>query len=272
MKFAVVVGINVFSVIDHSNDLRGCVPDAQHVRARLLARGWPAGNIAYLTDAAARKPAVVDALTAMLAAAHPGDHCVFFQSSHGTQVPDQDGDEADHLDEAICYHGICEDWAGSIMTDDEFGAILAGAKFGVIVTVILDLCHAGSATRNMVPGYRRSRFVTAPAAMPALPRHRFGRGWWGHSQRRRTGSVVIVPEMDHRLLAACRDNQTSADTDIDGPCGAFTHFLLAAEDRLRGECAGVVVTAVSRDLEATGYEQRPVVEEPPRLSPLAVFA
>ena len=49
---------------------------------------------------------------------------LFRNQSHGTQVADKNGDEADGLDEAVCFHDIAEkggDWdPATIGIDDEF--------------------------------------------------------------------------------------------------------------------------------------------------------
>lgn len=272
---AVVVGINDFGG-DGSANLRGCVPDAQHVRARLLERGWLDRDIVMLLDREATKRAAQGATRSMLRVAVPDDHCLYFQSSHGSQQPDANGDEIDHLDEVLCFHGITTDWEGSAETDDEFGEILACAPAGALMTVALDLCHAATATRDIELGANRrvARYYARPGGLPEqrIVRHRFGRGWWGHARRTRSGCAVEVPDMNHRLLAACRDWQTSADADIDGPRGAFTHFLLAEESVHWRESAAGIVARVSEDLASAQFDQRPTVEGPTHLLDLPVFA
>ena len=66
--------------------------------------GFSRRNITVLTDADATKANVMSKLTDIIGKAKAGklDHVVFSFSSHGTQVPDQNGDETvDHVDEAF---------------------------------------------------------------------------------------------------------------------------------------------------------------------------
>ena len=72
-------------------------------------------------------------LTDIIAKAKAGkvDHVVFSFSSHGTQVPDQNGDEAvDHVDEAFACYDIAQkdaDWdRDTVIVDDELHALLSG--------------------------------------------------------------------------------------------------------------------------------------------------
>lgn len=79
-----------------------------------------------------------------------GDRCdkddifFFFYSGHGAEMKDQDGDEADGMDEAICV----PDKAGNInegtwLRDDDialaFSTLTAGSKM-----LVFDCCHSGT--------------------------------------------------------------------------------------------------------------------------------
>jgi len=68
----------------------------------------------------------------------------FFYSGHGNPMPDQDGDEADGSDEAMCLprsDGTCDEQ--SWLRDDDFSSdvsdVTAGSKL-----IILDCCHSGT--------------------------------------------------------------------------------------------------------------------------------
>lgn len=68
----------------------------------------------------------------------------FFYSGHGNPMPDQDGDEADGSDEAMCLpraDGSCDE--GSWLRDDDFSADVADISAGHKL-LILDCCHSGT--------------------------------------------------------------------------------------------------------------------------------
>src|SRR5262245_39084296 len=107
IRKALCVGINNFKNYPGST-LHGCVNDAnQMVGVLEKYLGFTAAtDIKVLTDAQATKQAIMNELTAMVNGAKTGKYryLVFSMSSHGTQVPDKNGDEPDHYDEAFCPH------------------------------------------------------------------------------------------------------------------------------------------------------------------------
>ena len=105
---ALCVGINLFKNYPGST-LHGCVNDAKQMVGILEKYlGFTAADIKVLADAQATKLAIMAELTAMVNGAKTGkySYLVFSLSSHGTQVPDKNGDEADHYDEAFCPHDL----------------------------------------------------------------------------------------------------------------------------------------------------------------------
>jgi hypothetical protein len=82
----------------------------------------------------------------------PDDTFVFYFAGHGTQLPDDDGDEQlddpdDALDEALCMYDFTE-LGDNALRDDELGRLLDRLAAGQVV-VILDCCHSGTATRDI---------------------------------------------------------------------------------------------------------------------------
>eukprot|EP00747_Dinoflagellata_sp_TGD_P164640 gnl/TRDRNA2_/TRDRNA2_184854_c0_seq1.p1 gnl/TRDRNA2_/TRDRNA2_184854_c0~~gnl/TRDRNA2_/TRDRNA2_184854_c0_seq1.p1 ORF type:complete len:296 (-),score=60.50 gnl/TRDRNA2_/TRDRNA2_184854_c0_seq1:75-962(-) len=68
----------------------------------------------------------------------------FYYSGHGAPMPDQDGDEEDGQDEAICLpyaNGGCDQ--GSWLRDDDLAAAIANVHTGQKL-MIFDCCHSGS--------------------------------------------------------------------------------------------------------------------------------
>src|SRR5213595_2868459 len=106
-RAALCVGINTFKNLPQSSWLHGCVNDANDLAALLRERyRFASDDVTVLVDAQASKKAVLEALTGLVERAESGnlDQIVFTFSSHGTQIPDTNGDEADGLDECFaCY-------------------------------------------------------------------------------------------------------------------------------------------------------------------------
>ena len=70
--------------------------------------GFKAGDIAVLTDLAATKKVMQAAIRNLVSEAHAGDVLLLHYSGHGVNVPDKNGDEADHRDEILCPADL--DW------------------------------------------------------------------------------------------------------------------------------------------------------------------
>jgi hypothetical protein len=289
MKKALLVGINRYP--DPGNELKGCVNDVRQMADTLKGRyGFPGdGNLRILTDARATTKAILDGLAWLTAGASPGDSLVFHYSGHGSQVPDRNGDETtDRLDEILCPYDL--DWDHPL-TDDDLAAACADVPQGALLTVILDCCHSGTGLRdfalpvNTIPRGNfvrpcsippsdapdRRRFLPPPETPhPAPPRPR--------RPARRFG--VSVTRTNAVLIAACRDDQSSADAWIDGGYhGAHTFFLCRTLARGHRDLAcRALVSATGTALSRAGFDQVPQLEGPagllagPTFLPLAVTA
>lgn len=282
MKKALLVGINRYP--DPRNGLKGCVNDVRMMEETLRERfGFGGGDtMRVLTDARATTKAILNGLSWLAEGAVPGDSLVFHYSGHGSQVPDRHGDEADRLDEILCPYDL--DWDHPL-TDDDLAAACAAIPKGALLTVVLDCCHSGTGLREFTPTSHnvysrffagagaasarsdvpgtlaapavaiRPRFLPHPDAQhpapsrPRRPARRFG---------------VSITRTNAVLIAACRDDQTSADALIDGAYhGAHTYHLCRV---LRG-AGGTptyrdLVAATGTALSRSGFDQVPQLEGP----------
>jgi hypothetical protein len=215
MKLALCIGINDYPGTE--NDLAGCCNDADDWSAALTARGFTTRR---LVDSAASGAAIRTGLRDLLSRATDGDAVVITYSGHGTWLPDDDGDEPDRRDEALCPHDIAEN--GPLL-DDELHDLFALAAPGVRTVLISDSCHSGTLTRlNRPIGDRAARprflppstFLPAPQVRRALLHTRPGK--------------LRVPPSTALLLSGCRDAEYSYDAAFDGrPNGAFTYVALS---------------------------------------------
>lgn len=262
-KRALCVGINDFANLPMSSWLYGCVNDAEDMAAMLRKRGFTGRSVTVLTDAEATKAGVMDALTAMTGRSKAGDHLVFSFSSHGTQIPDTDGDEPDQVDECFACHDIAQvgnQWdPNTVIVDDELRHLFATLPKGVLLEVVLDTCHSGTGLRDLdLLSGRRPRFLPPPTA-------RGTRSVAAAATKVAMVSLVkSVPAASRPVLyAACRPDQTSADATFDNRSnGAFTYYFLkalaAGADRPRKE----IVAEVTQSLKTGDFTQRPALEGP----------
>jgi uncharacterized caspase-like protein len=227
-KRALLVGVNKYQI--PGADLRGCVNDVNTMAATLEeVYGFARSDLTLLLDEQATKAAMQQQIAALVDGASAGDVLYFHYSGHGSNVPDTSGDEADHRDEILCPHDL--DWNDPLI-DDWLRSTFDRLHPKASLTVVMDCCHSGSNTREppRPPGGPEpeviARFLANPddvergGAFTGTPR-RLG--------RRRPGQDVHDVDITETLVAGCRDDQTSADADINGVFnGALTYYLVNA--------------------------------------------
>jgi hypothetical protein len=261
-KKALCVGINKFKKLP-SAALNGCVNDARDMKAILKEfLGFTDRNVKVLTDSKATKAAIMSQLQAMVEGAKKGlyDHLVFSLSSHGTQVPDTDGDEPDNADEAFCPYDLESDgvkWLPDhIITDDELNTLFSQIPENVLLEVYFDTCHSGTGLKALdMLLDRRPRFLPPPSVEAFLKVEKL--------QARGLNDLMQTKGIVHHILwTGCKADQTSADAHIDGSWhGAFTYFfckeLRACNNTLsRAE----LIEKISNDLKNGHYSQTPQLE------------
>jgi hypothetical protein len=189
MKKALCVGINNYP--GTSNDLQGCVNDANDWSAALIGFGF---ETSLLLDSQATRQNIKTKLNDLVASAGDGDVIVFTYSGHGTQVIDISGDEGDTYDEAIYVYD------GAIL-DDHLREIIDKIDPKATLVVISDSCFSGTVSR-LAPGRSRPRFMpTENVTGERMVRQRF-----------------LLPEanMAEILVSGCSDSEYSYDAEING--------------------------------------------------------
>lgn len=261
-KKALCVGINDYP--GDGSDLNGCVNDAKAWAQLLIDQyGFAKNGVTLLTDAQATKANIMTGIKKLLAGAKSGDVLVFQNSSHGTYVADEDGDE-ERFDEALCPY----DCADNLIVDDELRGLFGGIGKGVSLTVIADNCHSGTVTRAAVaenlpgmrtPDDRRVRFLH-----PSLIGRRGVANPWSRATRAASARTAKYPEskMKDVLLAGCTPNEYSYDALIDGTYhGAMTFYALQAIKAADYRITYAQLHARLRYLlDANGYPQHPQLE------------
>jgi hypothetical protein len=237
-KRALLVGINKYQIA--GADLNGCVNDVKDLKAALVEfHGFRSKDVTLLTDAAATKRAMQAGIKSLVRGAKKGDVLVLHYSGHGSNVPDDNGDEADKRDEILCPSDL--DW-NDPFRDDWLRTTFDALPEDVSLTVIMDCCHSGTNTRAILPPDApvRQRYLPSPWRLAAVES---GRGVSKKTSRDRGRSTrsggkpkdIVNAQLPEILIAGCRDTQTSADAFINGKYnGALTFALVEAIRNSKG--------------------------------------
>jgi len=138
----------------------------------------------------------------------PNDCFVFYYSGHGTSLADDNGDEADHKDEAFCF--IDQDGqvtAETCLRDDELTTLITqNVHQETRIIILADCCHSGTIADMDDKAWEGFRAVS---------------------------------------ISGCTDKQTSVDTGHGGIC--TLSLLLAIEKLQRGRNEGYSVGALFKE-------------------------
>lgn len=258
---ALCIGINNYP--GTHMDLQGCVNDAEDWASVLSARAY---KTTTLLDDKATKAAMVDAMSKLIGSAAKGDSLIITYSGHGTYQPDENGDEADGLDEALCPYDL--QTGGSALTDDEIHALFATRKGGVRLLLISDSCHSGTVTRAAKAekdADTRPRFMPMGNWLPAskMPKNLAGKP--ALTMLAPSGSSPLLGALGRQLgdllLAGCKEgpNNYSYDAKINGRYnGAFTYYALKTLKALKPEATYADwYKAMLKHLPSASYPQTP---------------
>ena len=268
---ALLVGINDYAPVGQGGpDLDGCLNDVQNVASTFNALGIMPANpnqMHILTDARATRDNIINGLKWLVAEAVEGDLLVFHYSGHGSQVLDIFGDEKEWRDETICPHDFETE---GMIKDDDLRKIFSGVPTGVNLEVILDSCHSGTGTRlalalDALPRELSFtvRYIEPPLDYrffmekdPTIPTRGILRLFGGSK------GPVNVPELNHTLWTACKDNELAGEAIIDGKKqGVFTHTFCKVLRRAGKETPRkTLYSLVTEHVKTLDFSQHPRLE------------
>ena len=264
-KKALLIGINKYRV--PGADLRGCVNDVKNIQSVLTEYyGFADEDMTVLTDDAATKKAIQSGIKKLIAGGKKGDVLLLHYSGHGSNVPDDNGDEADHRDEILCPTDL--DW-NDPLRDDWLRVQFDKLKKGVSLTVIFDCCHSGTATRAILPpdAARIARFLPCPLDLMATESGRALSGKTRGTVRKSSSAArkkndVVSATIPEVLITGFRDTQTSADASIDRSFnGALTYYLVSALREAKGQLTYRDLHSRARQLlKQENFDQVPQLE------------
>jgi hypothetical protein len=228
-------------------NLRGCVSDVGAIEAMLNARVPGPREIRKLVaaDTRAGVPAgprsdwptyanMRAAFDGLVARTQPGDQVFIYYSGHGGRVPTKFPEEkgpGGH-DETLVPMDIGERSTRNLRDLDlAYYLVELATKNQAIVTVVLDSCHSGGATRgvDVAPRCATGARAGLDPTLDTTERPTDGvapddelRAAWRRlvatrSARGAVAATTWLPGSNHYvLLAACRDDQSALEGDLDG--------------------------------------------------------
>jgi hypothetical protein len=263
-KRALLIGINRYQI--PGSDLRGCVNDVKNLGSALEELcGFRPADIETLTDLDATKKAMEAGIKRLVKGGRKGDVLLLHYSGHGSNVPDDDGDEADRRDEILCPTDL--DWKDPLR-DDWLRKTFDSLRSGVSLTVVMDCCHSGTNTRAINPPDAPiiARYLPNPWDIMAVEsgRRLKGRviGRLRRTPHNKRGPDVVTVSLPETLITGCRDTQTSADAFIAGSYnGALTYYLVSVIREARGKLTYRELHArTAAQLKQERYDQVPQLE------------
>lgn len=232
--------------------LGGCVRDILHVEAFLRDKlGMRESNIIKLTSTNTDGPYplesegnwpsyenIVEAFKRISLMASPGDQVYIHYSGHGgrakTVYPKIKGENG--VDEALVPNDIGKREA-RYLRDVELAYILkAMVDKKLFVTIVLDSCHSGGATRGAGTAAIRGIGVTDTSIRSSqsllTSEEELGQAWRssssGSTRNLKPGSGWFLEPEGYVLLSACRASESAYEDSLDGKGrnGALTYWLL----------------------------------------------
>jgi hypothetical protein len=127
----------------------GCAGDATSLAGFIEHRfGFPASSIKILTDEQATRARIEREFNDWLIRdSAPGDRVFFLFAGRGTQLPDQNGDEEDGIDEAIVPYDVDPETGENTIRDDLFDSWVSRLS-GRRAVLMFDSCFSGTMSRG----------------------------------------------------------------------------------------------------------------------------
>jgi hypothetical protein len=146
---ALVVGVEKYGDA-RVPETPGCVQDATQTAEFLKTKyGFASDAIKILTNEQATSANIVGEFRNwLIEGTQPGDRVFFLYAGHGSQLPDDNGDEADGQDETIAPYDVNPETGTGEVRDDVFDELIAQLS-GRRAVLIFDSCHSGTISRDI---------------------------------------------------------------------------------------------------------------------------
>ncbi|MEG4057667.1 MULTISPECIES: caspase family protein [unclassified Microcoleus] len=258
--YALLIGINFYFPHrlpegNYYKNLRGCVQDINHVETYLKDTfNLTPDQIIKLTATASDNPNqpqeppevlptyenIVAKFKELTAKAQPQDRVYIHYSGHGGRAKTifESLKGSMGLDEALVPCDIGQP-NSRYLRDLELAKLLEEmVEKELVVTLVLDSCHSGGATREMsgddrIRGEGFIDMTLRPTDSWVAPLQELAQSWQTSTGNSRNITVVngLLPEpKGYTLIAACRDQEFAYEKVFEGTerNGALTYYLLKA--------------------------------------------
>ena len=248
---ALLIGVGRYAQFDER--LNGVSLDIAMMKEFAHLMGFKSHAIQALEHEQASTARVYDTVENwLIKGTGPDDRVLLYFSGHGSQIPDENGDEDDQFDEVLLLYDVVltenhgQQTLNGVLIDDDFQHMLARMKSRNIL-VILDACHSGSATRRMRLSSRS--FQTGQAKVKYF--------YYSPSLEAAGGNgsfVAMQPQVPEAAggryvaITACRDDEKTVAT------AQGSIFTLGLRHTLRSAAAaGTSITPEELQIGATNF-------------------
>ncbi|MCH8293465.1 caspase family protein [Candidatus Poribacteria bacterium] len=262
-KWALLIGVNEY-IYDGIPDLKGCETDVELMRKVLTTKyGFPKENIGLILSEKATKENIVAALKEwLIEKPKAGDIVILYYSGHGVQIVDTSGDEEDGFDEAFCPTDVKPNESKTeflnVLLDDELDELLSQIPTDN-VTVILDCCHSGTATKSLMSvGMSQSRVIDRDLLLVAKQKPKPPK-----NEKPPQGSSRAPGNPSHVVITGCDDHEVSQERTWYSPdvgyfrSGVLTKYLVDELNQQQPDITYTNLMARIRQKIGTGAVQTP---------------
>jgi hypothetical protein len=247
--YALLIGINYYKPNRLYKSLKGAVRDINLVETFLKQtlkipperiRTLTSSNeedtaLLNATSAQEQKPTyenIVNAFNEITAIAQPGEQVYIHYSGHGGRATTVYPFKQEQNDEAIVPMDIGDTEEGRYLRDVEMTTLLKRmTDKGLVVTMVLDSCNSGGATRG--DAEIRSAGETdaaqrSPKSLVAEPEE-LEQNWLTLTSNKAVSVDGLPQAREYVLLAACRPNEYAYEYAVNGGTernGALTYWMI----------------------------------------------
>lgn len=179
---------------------------------------------------------IVNAFKDITKIAQPGEQVYIHYSGHGgratTVYPTLKRGSGEQNDEGIVPMDIGDTEEGRYLRDVEMTTLLKNmTDKGLIVTVILDSCHSGGATRGdaEIRSSGQTDILKRTGESLVATREELERNWLEETRHQGIGVAGLPQARKYVLLAACRPNEYAYEYSVNGGTdkyGALTYWMM----------------------------------------------
>lgn len=222
---ALLIGMGHYK--DTSVDLGGIDIDLDLMREMARKLGYRDNQIKVLKDREVTLSHLESTFDTWLKqGTSAGDRVLIYYTGHGSQIPDENGDEEDGLDEVLTMYDVRpqrrqdRDSLEGVLVDDRFSQLLASLPNRDIL-VLVDACHSGTSTKSfeitpesLAFGKLQDKFYSYPG-MP-------GNNGLAANFQSKGATMDLDTGTNYIALTAARDNEKSL---ASAKGSLFTHGL-----------------------------------------------